>query len=53
MKKIVILDGATLGDVNLDKLKEFGELVCYDTTSKEEVVERIKDANVIITNKVE
>ena len=26
MKKIVVLDGITLGNVDFDKLKEFGEL---------------------------
>ena len=52
MKKIVVLDGKTLGNVDYNLLKEFGELKLYDTTNKEEVVERIKDANIILTNKV-
>ncbi|MDQ0150095.1 D-2-hydroxyacid dehydrogenase [Eubacterium multiforme] len=52
MKKIVVLDGKTLGDVDYNLLKEFGELKLYDITSKDEVIERIKDANIILTNKV-
>ena len=52
MKKIVVLDGKTLGNVDYNLLKEFGELKLYDTTNKEEVLERIKDANIILTNKV-
>ncbi|MCR1952546.1 MULTISPECIES: D-2-hydroxyacid dehydrogenase [unclassified Clostridium] len=52
MKKIVILDGKTLGELDFTKLREFGELAYYDTTRSEEVVERIKDANIILTNKV-
>lgn len=52
MKKIVILDGKTLGNVDYKKLKEFGQIEYYDTTKAEEVVERIKDASIILTNKV-
>ncbi|WP_160686299.1 D-2-hydroxyacid dehydrogenase [Clostridium sp. C2-6-12] len=52
MKKIVVLDGKTLGNVDYIKLNEFGQVIYYDLTSKEEVAERIKDANIIVTNKV-
>jgi glycerate dehydrogenase len=52
MKKIVVLDGKTLGNVDYIKLNEFGQVIYYDLTSKEEVPERIKDANIIVTNKV-
>lgn len=52
MKKIVVLDGKTLGNVDYIKLNEFGEVTYYDLTSKEEVYERIKEANIILTNKV-
>lgn len=52
MKKIVILDGKTLGNVDYIKLNEYGQVVYYDTTAKEEVAERIKDANIVLTNKV-
>lgn len=52
MKKIVILDGQTLGELDFNALKEFGDVVYYDTTKAEEVVERIKDAHIVLTNKV-
>ncbi|OOM80657.1 putative 2-hydroxyacid dehydrogenase [Clostridium puniceum] len=52
MKKIVVLDGKTLGNVDYIKLNEFGQVIYYDLTLKEEVADRIKDANIILTNKV-
>lgn len=52
MKNIVVLDGKTLGNVEYIKLNEFGQVAYYDKTEKEEVEERIKDANIILTNKV-
>jgi len=51
--KIVILDRATLGaDINIDIFKEFGELVSYDKTNANETKQRVKDADIVITNKV-
>lgn len=51
--KIVFLDALTLGrDISLEPLKQFGENVFYDTTAPEETAARIKDADIIITNKV-
>ena len=52
MKKIVILDGKTLGNIDLEKLNEIGEVDYYEFTSEDEVSNRIKDANIILTNKV-
>lgn len=52
MKKIVILDGKTLGDIELEKLSEIGEVKYYDTTDISEVKERVRDANIVLTNKV-
>lgn len=52
MKNIVILDGQTLGNLDFDALKEFGNVVNYETTKPEEVIERIKDAHIVLTNKV-
>lgn len=50
---IVFLDASTVGDVpNLDSLKELGEVTFYPVTSAEQTMERIKDADIIITNKV-
>ena len=51
--KIAILDGATLnpGDNPWDALKQFGELLLYPRTAPELVVERARDAEIIVTNK--
>ncbi len=48
--KIVLLDGATLGD-DID-LSSLGELTYYATTSKDQTLSRVKDADIVITNKV-
>ena len=52
LKKIVILDGKTLGNVDYKKLEEFGQIEYYDVTKAEETAERVKDASIILTNKV-
>lgn len=52
MKSIVVLDGNTLGNMNYSLLEEFGSLKVYGMTKEDEVLERIKDANIILTNKV-
>ena len=49
--KIVFLDEYSLGDMDLSPIKELGEYVGYDRTSKEQVLERCKDAEVVICNK--
>lgn len=49
---IVFLDSATLGDTDLSPIGALGELVCYPLTRPDEVVPRLKDAEVCITNKV-
>ena len=52
--KIVELDGyaANPGDISWDGLKELGELTIYPRTAPEEVVERAKEADAILINKV-
>ena len=51
--KIVVLDAKTLGtDVDLNILKEFGELTVYDTTPKDKTLNRVKEADIVVTNKV-
>ncbi len=50
--KIVFLDASSLGNANLDIFKKFGEFTTYPLTKKEEVEDRIKDVEIIITNKV-
>jgi glycerate dehydrogenase len=51
--KIVVLDGYTLnpGDLDWSSLEALGETVIYDRTSKEDIISRIGDASVILTNK--
>ncbi|MCV6608448.1 MAG: D-2-hydroxyacid dehydrogenase, partial [Campylobacterales bacterium] len=46
-----VLDYSTI-DVPLDNVKTLGEVIFYDTTSKEETLERVKDVDIVITNKV-
>lgn len=50
---IVVLDGYTLnpGDLDWDGLKKLGNLKVYDRTSNETIVERSKNAEILITNK--
>ncbi|MCX7761065.1 MAG: D-2-hydroxyacid dehydrogenase [Hydrogenothermaceae bacterium] len=51
--KIAILDAKTLGDdVNLNIFRDFGYLEIHPTTSREETIDRVKDKNIVITNKV-
>jgi len=50
---IVLLDQKTLGDdLDLSQLLTYGELTIYPTTAPDERYERIKDAQIVITNKV-
>ncbi|WP_142973781.1 D-2-hydroxyacid dehydrogenase [Enterococcus casseliflavus] len=54
--KIVVLDGYALnpGDLSWQGFEELGEVTVYDRTSytdKQEIIERIGDAEVILTNK--
>jgi len=51
--KIVFLDLKTVGIIpNLHLLEQFGEVTYYQTTLPELVSERIKEAEIVITNKV-
>jgi len=50
--KIVLLDTLTFGETSLESFNELGEVVIYETTSPEQTLERIIDADVIVTNKV-
>ncbi len=50
---IVILDKATIGkDIDLSIISSNHELTAYDITSNSDTADRIKDAEIIITNKV-
>ena len=51
--KLVILDRKSLGnDVDVSVFDRFGEVVVYDLTKENETLERVKDADIVITNKV-
>lgn len=50
---IVILDGYTTnpGDISWGLFEQLGDLTVYDYTAEEEICERVKDADIIISNK--
>lgn len=50
--KIVFLDEYSVCGRDLSSIRRFGDYVGYETTSPEEVLERSKDAEIIISNKV-
>lgn len=50
--KIVLLDTLTFGDTDLNAFYAFGEVEIFETTSKEQTLQRITNAEVIVTNKV-
>ena len=52
MKKIVFLDEYSIAGRSLDSITSLGEYTAYENTTKEQVVERLKGADVAITNKV-
>ena len=51
---MVILDGHTTnpGDLSWDELREFGELIVYERTKEEQIIERARDADVLLVNDV-
>lgn len=51
--KIVVLDGYTLnpGDLSWTALEKLGEVTVYDRTSRDEVVPRSEDAQIVLVNK--
>ena len=51
--KIVFLDRASIGtDTPVEIINKFGETAFYDSSEQDEIVDRAKDADVIILNKV-
>ena len=50
--KIVFLDAATMGDVSFYPISALGELECFQTSDREEALQRVKDAEVLIINKI-
>ena len=52
-KNIVFLDSSTVGNVpNIHRFQDFGELKIYHNTLPDQLFERTRDADIIITNKV-
>ncbi|QOP42460.1 D-2-hydroxyacid dehydrogenase [Sulfurimonas sediminis] len=51
-RTIVLLDTLTFGDTDLSCFDKLGSVTAYKTTSPQETLERITDAEVIVTNKV-
>lgn len=51
--KIVVLDGYSLnpGDLSWDGLMELGDMTVYDRTVDSDILSRIGDAEIVITNK--
>lgn len=52
MKKIVFLDEYSIAGRSLEQITSQGDYVAYENTTKEQVVERLKGADIAITNKV-
>ncbi len=51
--KAVILDAKTLGDdIRLTPISDITDLITYPVTSPEEIPDRIKDADIVIVNKI-
>ena len=51
--KIVFLDSSTVGHlINLEKFRDFGVFICHEKTAPHERSERVRDSEIIITNKV-
>lgn len=52
MANIVFLDRKSLGsDLDLGRFQELGNITEYDFSTSDEIPERVKDADIIITNK--
>ena len=52
--KLVFLDAKTIGeDIDLSSYDALGEVVKYEFSAPEEIPERVKDADVLIINKIE
>ena len=51
--KLVFLDAGSVGDdISWPDFSRFGEVIQYEYTGKEAVIERIRDADFVFTNKV-
>lgn len=51
--QIVILDRATLGfDIDVNIFSKFGNVTSYDSTKENETAQRVRNADIVLTNKV-
>ncbi len=51
--KIIMMDRDTLGsDISLEKIENCGEFISYPTSDETEIPDRIKDAEILIVNKI-
>lgn len=50
--KIAFLDAATMGNVSFEPFERLGDFVRYDNSTPEEALERVKDVEVLLINKV-
>ncbi len=50
--KLVFLDTLTLGNIDLNRFESLGKVEIYQTTSKNETLNRVKNADIVLTNKV-
>lgn len=50
--KIVVLERNSVGeDVSVDEFQKYGEVTYYSVTSNDQVAERIRDADIVVSNK--
>ena len=50
--KIAFLDAATMGNVSFEPFEQLGEFVKYESSTPQEALERVKDLDVLLINKV-
>ncbi len=50
--KIVFLDAISMGDVSLEEIAALGDFTSYPSSTAQEARERVKDADVVLLNKV-
>lgn len=51
--KIVVMDGKGInpGDMSWKQIQQFGELIVYERTASEEIIDHVGDAEIVLTNK--
>lgn len=51
--KIVVMDskGVNPGDMSWKQIQQFGELIVYERTASEEIIDHVGDAEIVLTNK--